>query len=91
MWVKSLQSCPTLCDPHRLQSARLLCPWNSSGKNTGAGLSFPSPGDLPYTEIDPVSPSLQADSLLSEPPGKPQCDKIDVYVYICNLKENFPR
>ena len=31
----------------------------------------PSPGDLPNPGIEPRSPSLQADSLLSEPPGKP--------------------
>ena len=30
-----------------------------------------SPGDLPYPEIEPRSPALQADSLPSEPPGKP--------------------
>jgi len=34
-------------------------------------LPFPSPGDLPNKEIEPRSPALQADSLLSEPPGKP--------------------
>ena len=26
--------------PHRLQPARLLCPWDSPGKNTGAGCHF---------------------------------------------------
>ena len=36
-----------------------------------SGLPFPPPGDLPYPEIDPRSPALQADSLLSEPPEKP--------------------
>ena len=35
------------------------------------GLSFPSPGDLPDSEIEPGSPALQVDSLPSEPPGKP--------------------
>ena len=30
-------SFPTLCDPHGLQPTRLLCPWNSLGKNTGVG------------------------------------------------------
>ena len=35
------------------------------------GLSFPSPGDLPHPGIQPGSPALQADSLQSEPPGKP--------------------
>ena len=33
-------------------------------------MPFPSPGDLPDPEIEPRSPTLQADSLLSEPPGK---------------------
>ena len=28
--------CLTLSDPMDLQPARLLCPWNSPGKNTGA-------------------------------------------------------
>ena len=35
------------------------------------GLPFLSPGDLLDPEIKPGSPALQADSLLSEPPGKP--------------------
>ena len=34
------------------------------------GLPFPSPGDLPDPGIKPKSPAVQADSLLSEPPGK---------------------
>ena len=33
-------------------------------------LPFTSPGDLPDPGIEPRSPTLQADSLLSEPPGK---------------------
>ena len=36
-----------------------------------SGLPFPSPGDLPDPGIEPGSPSLQADALPSEPPGKP--------------------
>ena len=36
-----------------------------------SALPFPSPGDLPVPGIEPGSPVLQADSLLSEPPGKP--------------------
>ena len=35
-----------------------------------SGLPFPSPGDLPDPGIKPGSPALEADSLLSEPPGK---------------------
>ena len=37
-----------------------------------SGLSFPSLGDLPHPGIKPWSPALQADSLSSEPPRKPQ-------------------
>ena len=33
--AKSLQSCLTLCDPVRLRR-----PWDSPGKNTGAGCHF---------------------------------------------------
>ena len=35
-----------------------------------SGLPFPSPGDLPNPGIEPGSPTLQADALTSEPPGK---------------------
>ena len=35
------------------------------------GKPIPFPGDLPDSGIKPGSPALQADSLLSEPPGKP--------------------
>ena len=34
-----------------------------------SGLPFPSPGDLPNPGIEPGSPGLQADALLSESPG----------------------
>ena len=36
-----------------------------------SGLPFPPPGDLPNPGIEPGPPTLQADSLLSEPLGKP--------------------
>ena len=62
MCVLLAQSCLTLYDP----MDRLLCPWNSPGKNTGVGLPFPSPGDLPDLGIEPMSPALQADALTSE-------------------------
>ena len=35
-----------------------------------SGLPFPSPGDLPNPGIEPRSPTLRADALPSEPPGK---------------------
>ena len=37
-----------------------------------SGLPFPSPGDLLDPHTEPGSPVLQADLLLSKPPGKEQ-------------------
>ena len=42
-----------------------------SSQECWSGLPFPSPGDLPDPGIEPGFPALQADSLPSEPPGKP--------------------
>ena len=48
-----------------------------------SGLPFPSPGDLPDPGIEPGSPTLQADALPSEPPGKPGVvEVVVVYYYI---------
>ena len=44
---------------------------DSSGENTGVGCHFLLQGNLLHPGIEPVSPILQADSLPSEPPGKP--------------------
>ena len=41
-----------------------------------SGLPFPSPGDIPDLVIKHGSPALQADSLLSEPPGKPSASSV---------------
>ena len=38
-------------------------------------VAIPSPGDLPNPEIEHGSPALQADSLPSEPLGKPTTKK----------------
>ena len=64
------QLCPTLCNP-------MVCnlPGSSgdfSRQEYWSGLPFPSPGDLPDPRIQPRSPALQADSLLSVPLGKPE-------------------
>ena len=61
------QSCPTLCYP----IARLLFPWGFFRQEYWSALPFPSPEDLPNSGIEPRSPALQADSLPSEPSGKP--------------------
>ena len=60
---------------------------DSPGKNTGGG-PCPPPGDLPNPGIKPRSPTLQVDSLPSEPPGKHkvtevQVKSVSIYLPIC--------
>ena len=50
-------------------ATRILCPWDFSGKSTDVGLPFPSPGDLPYPRIKPVSPALAGGFFSTESPG----------------------
>ena len=64
------------CDPlvssiHGILQARVLeC------------LPFPSPGDLPSPGIEPMSPTLQADSL----PAEPQVHRFsNIYEVLCSL------
>ena len=64
------QSCPTLCDPVDC-SPQGSSPMGFSRQEYWSGLPFPSPGDLPDPGIEPRSPALQADTLPSEPQGKP--------------------
>ena len=47
---------------HGLKPARLLCPWDFPGQNTGVGCHFPPPGDLPDPGIELESPALQVGS-----------------------------
>ena len=50
--------------------SRFLCPWSSPGENIGLCSHLLTPGNLLDLRIEPRSPVLQEDSLLSEPPGK---------------------
>ena len=61
------QSCPTLCDPSLLGSSV----HGFSQQGYWSGMPFPPPGNLPDPGIEPGSPALQADSLLSETQGSP--------------------
>ena len=64
--AKSLQSCPTPCNPMDYSLPDSLSV-GFSWHEYWSELPFPSPGDLPDPRIKPGSPELQADSLLSEP------------------------
>ena len=64
--AKSLQSCPTLCDPMDCwlwQPTRLLRPWDSPGKNTGAGCHFL----LQCMKVKTESEVVQSCPTLSDP------------------------
>ena len=47
-----------------------------------SGLPFPSPGDPPNPGIEPRSPTLQADTLTSEPPGKPEKPQLTIITFM---------
>ena len=48
-----------------------MCSSDLSRQEYWNGLPFPFPEGLSHSGIRPGSPALQADSLPSEPPGKP--------------------
>ena len=58
--------------PHGLQPTRLFCLWNFPGKNTGDGLPFPTPRNLPNPGIKPTSLALAGRFFTTAPPGKPK-------------------
>ena len=66
------QLCPTLCDPMDCSppGSSVESPWNSPGKNTGMGSHFLPRGSSWPRDWTQVS-RMQADLLLTEPPGKP--------------------
>ena len=77
--VLVIQSCLTLCNAmhygpagfsvHGILQARML------------ELPFPPPGELPNPGIESGSPTLQADPLPSEPPGKSLINSREHYIY----------
>ena len=63
--AKSLQSCLTLCDPTdwAMQPTRRCRPWDSPGKNTGAGCHFL----LQYMKVKSENEVAQSCPTLSDP------------------------
>ena len=59
--AKSLQSCPTLCDPMTV-AHQAPCPWDSPGKNTGVGCHF-----LQCMKVKSESEVAQCCPTLSDP------------------------
>ena len=72
--AKSLQLCPTLCDPMDCSPARFLCPRDSPGRNTGVGCHALLQGFFPTQGSNLHLLSLlhwQVGSLPLGPPEKP--------------------
>ena len=68
------ESCPVLSDSFttlQIIACRVPLSMEFSRQEYWSGLPFPSPGDLPDPGIKSRSPALQAESLLSDSPGKP--------------------
>ena len=81
--AKSLQSCPTLCDP---MAVVLQAPLSigSSRQEFSSRLPYPPPGDLPDPGTEPASVTLTVRYVTTEPPGKPilyVCMCMYVYTY----------
>ena len=64
-------SCLTLATPWTVAHQALLSV-RFSRQGCWSGLPFSPPGDLPHPGLEPGSPALQADSLLTELLGKLQ-------------------
>ena len=72
-----------------------------SRQENWSGLPFPPPADFPDPGMEPGSPTLQADSLPSEPQGKPHkagqvlmnslslCSPWKVFISPLCLNDNF--
>ena len=66
--VTRAHSCLTLCN----QLIRLLCPWDSPGKNTGVGCSFLLQEIFPTQGWNLHLLHWQVNTFTTEPPGKPR-------------------
>ena len=74
IYTKSLQLCPTFCDPTDYGAARPLFPWDFPGKNTGVGCHALLPCILLTLGSNAHLLGLlhwQVGSLPLAPPGKP--------------------
>ena len=61
----------TCCDPMDCSPPGSSVHGDSPGENTGGDCHALLQGDLPNPGVEPRSPALKANSLPSEPPGKP--------------------
>jgi len=86
-WSESQSVMSDSLRPHGLHSS-----WNSPGQNTGVGSCSLLQGT--FIGIEPCSPTLQADSLPPERPGKPNassiCDSLELGLVWLALSSRSP-
>ena len=56
-------------------------PMEFSRQEYPSGLPFPSPGDIPHPGIELMSPALQTNSFITEPPGIPCLPREEILFY----------
>ena len=85
LWVCVLVAplCLTLCNPMDCITYQPPLSLEFSRQENWSGQTFPFLRDLLNLRIEPRSPALQADSLLSKPPEKPMY--LCVCVCVCSL------
>ena len=79
-WSEVAQSCPTLCDPWTV-AHQVSLSVEFSRQEDWSGLPFTFPVNLPNLGVKTGSPTLQADSLPTDSPGKAQL--------ICSWEDKF--
>ena len=82
------QLCPNLCNP-RTGVHQALLSMGFSRQAYWHWLSFPSAEDIPHPGIEARSPTLQADSLPSEPPGKLMNTGVGCHIFLQGLNPSF--
>ena len=76
--------CPTLATPWT-EAHQAPLSMEFPRQEYWSGLPFPSPGGLSDPGIEPGSPALQADYLLTEPQGKPLVRLYNPLIIVLNL------
>ena len=76
--------------PYRLWPARLLCPWDSPGKNTGVSCQVLLLGIFPTRGSKPESPALAGGFFTTEPTEKPQDSYLVIFKSITCWNDNIP-
>ena len=68
--------------PYGLLPARLLCPWDFSGKSTGVGCYFLLQGIFPTQGLNPRLLHCRQTFFAAKPPGKPYCNPSSIEVIL---------